>query len=78
MSYAIVIDGVVTNLIRLHPLNAGSFANAVPTNGLPVAIGDTYAGGKFYHNGEEITLYEPEGDEDMAAALAMLEVRMNG
>lgn len=78
MNYAVVVDGTVRNIIKLHPMNASSFANAVSTNGLPVAIGDTYAGGKFYRNGEEINPHEPEGDEDMAAALAMLEVRMNG
>ena len=55
MNYAVVIDGVVKNIIRLHPMNAGSFANAVQTNGLPVTIGDTYADGKFYRNGEEVT-----------------------
>ena len=78
MSYAIVIDGVVANIIRLHPMNADAFPNAVPTDGLPIAIGDTYVDGKFYRNGEEIKPDEPDGDEDMAAALEMLEVRMNG
>ena len=81
MSYAIVIDGVVANIIRLHPMNAGSFANAVPTNGLPVAIGDTYADGKFYREGVEVALpipSEPTDADDMQAALEMLEVRLNG
>lgn len=79
MTYAIVIDGVVVNTIRLHPMSAYSFENAVYTNGLPVAVGDTYVDGKFYRNGEELKPYEqPEGDDDMAAALEMLEVRMNG
>lgn len=81
MSYAIVIDGVVANLIRLHPMNASSFANAVSTNGLPVAIGDTYSDGKFYHEGVEVTLpipSEPTDADDMQAALEMLEVRLNG
>lgn len=55
MNYAVVVDGTVRNIIKLHPLNAGVFSNAYPTDGLPVAIGDTYADGKFYRNGEEVT-----------------------
>lgn len=81
MTYALIIEGVVRNLIRLHPMNAGSFANAVPTDGLPVAIGDTYENGKFYREGVEITMPEPSeptDSEDMQAALEMLEVRLNG
>ena len=70
MNYAVVIDGVVKNIIRLHPMNAGSFANAVPTNGLPVTIGDTYAGGRFYRNGEEVT--HAKRDADMEEIIRIL------
>ena len=55
MTYAIVIDGVVRNTISMHPRNASDFASAVSVGDLPVAIGDAYAGGKFYRNGEEVT-----------------------
>lgn len=48
MTYALIVDGYVTNLIWLHPMNAYEFPTAVPTNGLPVQIGDSYTGGKFY------------------------------
>ena len=81
MTYALVIEGVVHNIIRLHPMNAGSFANTVPTDGLPVVIGDTYENGKFYREGVEIAIPEPSeptDSEDMQAALEMLEVRLNG
>lgn len=54
MNYALINDNTVVNIIWLHPMNASEFTAAVPTNGLPVAIGDTYTDGKFYHNGEEV------------------------
>lgn len=53
MNYALIDNGIVTNLIWLHPMNASEFS-AVPTNDLPVQIGDTYEAGKFYHNGKEV------------------------
>ena len=81
MTYALVIDGVVQNTISLHPRNAKDFASAVSVGDLPVAIGDTYADGKFYREGVEVTLpipFEPTDADDMQAALEMLEVRLNG
>ncbi len=54
MNYALVENGVVTNIIWLHPMNANDFQNAVPTNDLPIQIGDTYTKGKFYRDGKEI------------------------
>ena len=52
MNYAIIKDGIVTNIIWLHPTT--EFPNAVPYDDLPVQIGDTYQDGKFYHDGEEV------------------------
>lgn len=52
MNYALIENGVVTNLIWLYPGNASDFPTAVPFNGYPVSIGDTYEDGKFYRNGE--------------------------
>ena len=57
MDYALIEDGIVVNIIALHPMNASEFVNAVPMNDLQIAIGDTYVDGKFYRNGEEVTLY---------------------
>lgn len=54
MNYALIKDGVVTNLIWLSPSNAQDFPNAVPTNGLPVRVGDTYDAGAFYRDGEKV------------------------
>lgn len=68
MTYAVIEDGIVTNIIWLHP--ATKFPNAVPCGNIPVAIGDTYEDGKFYRNGE--LLLSPV--EEMTEALAIMGV----
>ena len=52
--YALVENGVVTNIISLNDRNASDFPNAGKTYDRPVGIGDTYTDGKFYRDGEEI------------------------
>lgn len=54
MRYAIVTDGVVTNIIALNDRNASDFPTAVKLGDRPVGIGDTYADGKFYRDGVEV------------------------
>lgn len=54
MRYALIKDGIVSNIIWLYPGNASDFPNAVPCDDLPVAIGDTYADGAFYRSGEKV------------------------
>lgn len=54
MNYAIVEDGVVTNIIVLYPNNAKDFSSAVRCGDIPVATGDTYDGTHFYRNGEQV------------------------
>ena len=44
MNYALVEDGVVTNVIWLYPANASDFPSAVPMGDVPTAIGDTWDG----------------------------------
>lgn len=55
MEYALIENGIVTNIIWLHPMNADEFPKAMPIEDLPVQIGDTYDGEKFYHEGKEVT-----------------------
>lgn len=76
MNYALIENGTVANIIWLHPMNASEFTNAVTTNGLPIQLGDTYIDGKFYRDGEEITLIsaEPTYTLDAAAELLTQEV----
>lgn len=54
MNYALIEDGVVTNVIWLHPGNASDFPNAVALNDIPAEIGDSYVDGAFYRDGEKI------------------------
>lgn len=72
MNYALMKNETVTNLIYLHPMNASDFPSAVPTNDLPVQIGDTYKDGKFYHNGEEITPTPTESTYTLDEAATIL------
>ena len=54
MRYAIVTDGIVTNVIALNDRNASDFPAAVKLGDRPVGIGDTYTDGKFYRDGVEV------------------------
>lgn len=65
MRYAVMENGVVTNIMVLHERNAADFPGAVPLHDRPVAIGDTYTDGTFYRDGaavltpaEEIAQYK--------------------
>ena len=53
MRYAVIQDGIVVNVLWVKPENAKD--NWVQLeDGMCVGIGDTYADGRFYHNGEPI------------------------
>lgn len=81
MDYALIENGVVANIIYLHPMNASDFPNAVSIGDYPVSIGDTYADGEFYRNGEALkTASELAREEtnDMQAALNELGVSVDG
>ena len=80
MRYAIITDGVVTNVIILYPGNAGDFQTAVPCGDVPVAIGDTLDGQDFYREGARVLspVEQARKDaEDMQAALELLGVGNN-
>lgn len=75
MRYAIITDGVVTNVIVLYPGNAADFPTAVPCGDVPVAIGDTWDGQDFYREGARVLspVEQARKDaEDMQAALELL------
>ena len=80
MRYAIITDGIVTNVIILYPGNAADFPTAVPCGDVPVAIGDTWDGEHFFRDGEQVLtpLEQARKDaEDMQAALELLCVGNN-
>lgn len=54
MNYALVENGVVTNIIWLNPGNASEFSNAFPVGELAVKVGDSFDGVTFYRNGERL------------------------
>lgn len=54
MNYAILENGLVTNIIWLNERNAHEFAGAVPLGDVPVAIGDGYADGVFTRDGRAV------------------------
>ena len=57
-NYALVENGIVTNIIWLCPINAGDFPNAVCVSDRPVAIGDLYADGVFTRDGEPVPTFD--------------------
>lgn len=73
MDYALIDNGTVVNIIYLHPSNAEEFPNAIPLDGYPVGIGDTYEDGMFYHDGVAVKMSADEMN-DMKAALNELGV----
>ena len=54
MNYALIENGMVTNIIWLYPGNAQEFPDAVPMGDVPVRIGDAYRDGSFYREGEQV------------------------
>ncbi len=73
MNYAWIENGVVTNIIWLSPSNAHDFPLAVPITDRPVALNDTYSGGRFYRDGAEVLTRV----EELEAALAEIEEALN-
>lgn len=80
MDYALIENGVVTNLIWLLPENADDFPGAVHYENVPVEIGDNYDGEYFYRNGERVVSVAEiaaQEMEDMRNALNLLGVNVD-
>lgn len=78
MNYALINDGVVTNVIWLHPANAAEFSSAVPMGDLMVEIGDTYADGVFYRNGEQLLSHFEQAQTEAADMQEALDYLFGG
>lgn len=76
MNYALITNGVVSNIIWLYDGNAQEFPDAVALGGRPVGIGDTYTDGKFYRDGVEVLTAEEAALTEYRAALAVLGVEV--
>ena len=72
MRYAIVTDGIVTNIIALNDRNANDFPAAVKLGDRPVGIGDTYTDGKFYRDGVEVLTPMEQAQAEIDAYKAAL------
>ena len=71
MNYALIENGVVTNVIWLYQRNADDFPNAVPIGDIQAGIGDTWDGEHFYRDGQRV-LTQNEEIRDMVDALTLL------
>lgn len=69
MNYALIENGVVTNLIWLHPGNASDFPGALPIGDVPAAIGDTYSGGAFWRDGVKVLTAAEQAVADVLAEI---------
>ena len=58
MNYALIENGIVTNIIWMYETNAEEFPNAVRLGERQVEIGDTYEDGKFSREGTEVLTAE--------------------
>ena len=74
MNYALIENGVVSNIIWLYEGNAGEFPGAVALGDRPVLIGDTYEDGKFYRNGTEVLTAEEAAVQAAALYAEALEM----
>lgn len=54
MNYALIENGVVTNVIWLYSGNEKDFPNAIALEDVPAGIGDEYIDGVFYRNGKRV------------------------
>lgn len=73
MRYALIENGIVTNIITLNDRNAGDFPTAVKLGDRPVGIGDTYTDGKFYRDGVEVLTQLEQAQEEMTEYKAALQ-----
>lgn len=69
MTYAIVQNGIVTNMIELANENAAEFPEAVPVGDVSAGIGDAFADSVFSRDG--VALLTPmQAAEDTITELA--------
>ena len=72
MRYALIDNGIVSNVIELNDRNASDFPTAVKLGDRPVAIGDTYTDGKFYRDGVEVLTPMEQAQAEMTEYKAAL------
>ena len=73
MNYALLKNGIVTNIIWLYETNAEEFPGAVKLGERQVEIGDTYEDGRFYRDGAEVLTAEEAAVKEAALYAEALE-----
>ena len=72
MRYALIDNGIVSNIIALNDRNASDFPSAVKLGDRPVDIGDTYTDGKFYRDDVEVLTPMEQAQAEMTEYKAAL------
>lgn len=72
MNYALVENGIVTNIIWLNERNAGEWPGAVRLGERMVEVGDTYDGEKFWRGGVEVLTPMEQAQAEMTEYKAAL------
>lgn len=72
MNYALVENGIVTNIIWLNERNAGEWPGAVRLGERMVEVGDTYEDGRFFRDGTEVLTAAEAAQQEAAAYAAAL------
>lgn len=74
MNYALVENGIVTNIIWLNERSAGEWPGAVRLYDRMVEVGDTYDGEKFWRGGTEVLTAAEAAQQEAAQYAAALQV----
>lgn len=74
MNYALVENGIVTNIIWLNERNAAEWPGAVRLGERMVEVGDTYDGEKFRRGGTEVLTAAEAAQMEAAQYAAALQV----
>ena len=74
MNYALVENGIVTNIIWLNERNAGEWPGAVRLGERMVEVGDTYDGEKFRRDGTEVLTAAEVAQQEAAQYAAALQI----
>ena len=74
MNYALVENGIVTNIIWLNERNEAEWPNAVRLGERMVEVGDTYDGEKFRRDGTEVLTAAEAAQQEAAQYAAALQV----
>ena len=74
MNYALVENGIVTNIIWLNERNEAEWPNPVRLYDRMVEVGDTYTDGKFYRDGKEVLTPMEQAQAEIAEYKAALNI----